>query len=197
MSAAATCYAAHQQQVEPVLLLHKKVMFSSVSISNKHTSSPSLHTMHATSPPACLLIYPLLCSCCNILAGLTLFSPSFSLALSLSLSLSYACQSTSEREGIINIRPDEDESPEKVLEGYSEAHEQELRDMAGRGPGLFDDLARSICPSVYGCEAVKKAVLLMLLGGVHKQTKEVRHSAWRALGSVLWKSTAYIACSLS
>jgi DNA replication licensing factor MCM6 len=86
-------------------------------------------------------------------------------------------QSTSEREGIINIRPDEDESPEKVLEGYSEAHEQELRDMAGRGPGLFDDLARSMCPSVYGCEAVKKAVLLMLLGGVHKKTQEVRRSA--------------------
>jgi DNA replicative helicase MCM subunit Mcm2 (Cdc46/Mcm family) len=60
-----------------------------------------------------------------------------------------------------------------VLEGYSEAHEQELRDMAGRGPGLFDDLARSICPSVYGCEPVKKAVLLMLLGGVHKKTQEV------------------------
>jgi hypothetical protein len=64
-----------------------------------------------------------------------------------------------------------------VLEGYSEAHEQELRDMAGRGPGLFDDLARSICPSVYGCEAVKKAVLLMLLGGMHKKTKEVRGAA--------------------
>ncbi|KAF6264625.1 MCM2/3/5 family-domain-containing protein [Scenedesmus sp. NREL 46B-D3] len=86
--------------------------------------------------------------------------------------LACSATSSSEREGIINIRPDVDESPEKVLEGYSEAHEQELRDMAGRGPGLFDDLARSVCPSVYGCEAVKKAVLLMLMGGVHKVTKE-------------------------
>lgn len=46
--------------------------------------------------------------------------------------------------------------------------------MAARGPRLFDELAASICPSVYGCEPVKKAVLLMLLGGVHKTTKEVR-----------------------
>lgn len=60
-----------------------------------------------------------------------------------------------------------------MLESYSEAHEAELRAMAGRGPALFDDLARSIAPSVYGCEAVKKAILLMLMGGVHKTTKEV------------------------
>ncbi|WIA33122.1 hypothetical protein OEZ86_006274 [Tetradesmus obliquus] len=86
--------------------------------------------------------------------------------------LACSATSTSEREGIINIRPDEDEAPEKVLEGYSEAAEQQLREMAARGPALFDELARSICPAVYGCEAVKKAVLLMLLGGVHKTTKE-------------------------
>lgn len=91
----------------------------------------------------------------------------------------FPLQSTSEREGTINIRPDEDETPERVLEGYSEAHEQELRDMAARGPALFDDLARSVCPSVYGCEAVKKAILLMLMGGVHKKTKEV--CGWRCI----------------
>jgi hypothetical protein len=62
----------------------------------------------------------------------------------------------------------------QVLEGYSEAYEAELRSMVGRGPALFEDLARSICPSVYGAEPVKKAILLMLLGGVHKTTKEVR-----------------------
>lgn len=60
-----------------------------------------------------------------------------------------------------------------MLAGFSEANEAELRAMLARGPGLFDDLARSVCPAVYGCENVKKAVLLMLMGGVHKVTPEV------------------------
>lgn len=60
-----------------------------------------------------------------------------------------------------------------MLEGYSEAHEAKLREMAGRGPALFDDLANSVAPAVYGCSPVKKAILLMLMGGVHKTTKEV------------------------
>lgn len=49
--------------------------------------------------------------------------------------------------------------------------------MLARGPALFDDLARSICPAVYGCDNVKKAILLMLMGGVHKVTTEVRADA--------------------
>lgn len=49
--------------------------------------------------------------------------------------------------------------------------------MLARGPALFDDLARSICPAVYGCDNVKKAILLMLMGGVHKVTTEVRGNA--------------------
>ena len=62
----------------------------------------------------------------------------------------------------------------QVLSSYSEANEAELRAMRDRGPALFDDLARSICPAVFGCDNVKKAILLMLMGGVHKVTPEVR-----------------------
>lgn len=78
-----------------------------------------------------------------------------------------------------------------MLEGYSEAAEQQLREMAARGPALFDELARSICPAVYGCEAVKKAVLLMLLGGVHKTTKEVRRrgAGCSVHDETIWKHT--------
>lgn len=65
----------------------------------------------------------------------------------------------------------------QVLASYSDADEAELRAMLARGPALFDDLARSICPAVFGCENVKKAVLLMLMGGVHKVTPEVRGSS--------------------
>lgn len=52
--------------------------------------------------------------------------------------------------------------------------------MLARGPALFDDLARSICPAVFGCDLVKKAILLMLMGGVHKVTPEVRLSSAQA-----------------
>ena len=38
---------------------------------------------------------------------------------------------------------------------------------------LYDDLARSLAPGVFGHVDIKKAILLMLLGGVHKQTSEV------------------------
>ena len=42
---------------------------------------------------------------------------------------------------------------------------------------LYTDMARSLAPGVCGAEDIKKAVLLMLLGGVHKQTPEVCLSA--------------------
>jgi len=36
----------------------------------------------------------------------------------------------------------------------------------------FETVARSVAPSVQGCEDVKKGILLMLIGGVKKQTEE-------------------------
>ena len=39
---------------------------------------------------------------------------------------------------------------------------------------IYERLARSIAPGVFGHENVKRAILLMLFGGVHKQTAEVR-----------------------
>lgn len=37
---------------------------------------------------------------------------------------------------------------------------------------LYRDLIHSIAPAVYGHEEVKKGILLMLFGGVHKTTPE-------------------------
>ena len=39
-------------------------------------------------------------------------------------------------------------------------------------PDIYSRLARSLCPGVYGHEDVKRAVLLMLVGGVHKTTPD-------------------------
>jgi hypothetical protein len=44
-------------------------------------------------------------------------------------------------------------------------------------PLIYERLAASIAPGVYGHENVKRAILLMLFGGVHKQTAEVRRQA--------------------
>jgi hypothetical protein len=51
-------------------------------------------------------------------------------------------------------------------------------------PAVYGKLVRSLVPSVYGHEAIKQAVLLMLFGGVHKSTKEVRNAAcgWAGRG---------------
>jgi hypothetical protein len=42
-----------------------------------------------------------------------------------------------------------------------------------RDGALYDKMARSVAPNVHGHSDVKRAVLLMLLGGMHKTTKEV------------------------
>ena len=42
-----------------------------------------------------------------------------------------------------------------------------------RDDDLYDHLTRSLAPGVHGHTDVKRAILLMLFGGVHKQTPEV------------------------
>ena len=37
---------------------------------------------------------------------------------------------------------------------------------------IYQQLVRSIAPTIYGHEEVKRGVLLMLFGGVHKETVE-------------------------
>ncbi len=39
-------------------------------------------------------------------------------------------------------------------------------------PEIFRNLSKSIAPSVTGLEHVKQGILLMLLSGVHKKTRE-------------------------
>lgn len=40
---------------------------------------------------------------------------------------------------------------------------------------IYSRLVESIAPTVYGHEIVKKGLLLQLMGGVHKETREGMH----------------------
>lgn len=75
------------------------------------------------------------------------------------------------RGGMVNIRADDDLSPDEVLDQFSMEQREGLEEMR-RDRALYDRMAASLAPNVFGHLDVKRAVLLMLLGGVQKRTKE-------------------------
>ncbi|ONK54815.1 uncharacterized protein A4U43_UnF11040 [Asparagus officinalis] len=54
---------------------------------------------------------------------------------------------------------------------FTQEEEEEVMRMR-ETPDFFNKLVESICPTVFGHQEIKRAVLLMLLGGVHKSTHE-------------------------
>ena len=68
----------------------------------------------------------------------------------------------------INIR---EENEQNIIERMTQAEKEEIIRVKNT-PNLYSQLARSLCPLVYGNEDIKKGILLMLLGGIHKVTKE-------------------------
>ena len=82
-------------------------------------------------------------------------------------------QPADEKLGMVNIRSDDDATPEDVLAGMSAEDEAFVLGMRRDGQ-IYERLAASLAPGVFGHLDVKKAILLMLLGGVHKQTAEAR-----------------------
>ena len=85
--------------------------------------------------------------------------------------ISCGTQSLDTQDGMINIRTEDDQMPEDVLAQFSAEQREELEEMR-RDRSLYDRLAASLAPNVFGHNDVKRAVLLMLLGGVQKSTKE-------------------------
>lgn len=81
-------------------------------------------------------------------------------------------QASDAKLGMVNIRAEDGATPEELLGAMSSPERQEIILMK-RNNRLYEDLAKSLAPGVYGHEDVKRAVLLMLLGGVHKETAEV------------------------
>ncbi len=91
--------------------------------------------------------------------------------------------------GMVNIRAEDNASPEDLLGAMTKAEQDEIVLMK-RNARLYEDLAKSLAPGVFGHEDVKRAVLLMLLGGVHKETAEVRSSSFLRLPPSIYKKTA-------
>ena len=65
-----------------------------------------------------------------------------------------------------------DVRPEDGAEAALSAEEAAAVAEIAADPGVYDNLVASVAPAVYGHKDVKRAVLLMLFGGVHKTTHE-------------------------
>jgi DNA replication licensing factor MCM6 len=69
---------------------------------------------------------------------------------------------------------EEDQDDEERVDLDSDLTEEEramVQEM-GRHPEIYPKLVNSLAPAVFGHKDVKKGILLMLFGGVHKKTEE-------------------------
>jgi DNA replication licensing factor MCM6 len=62
-------------------------------------------------------------------------------------------------------------TPEEVVLEFTRQERNEIREMKSSSR-LYQDMVESICPTTFGHKEVKKGLLLMLLGGVHKTTTD-------------------------
>lgn len=51
---------------------------------------------------------------------------------------------------------------------------------------FYDKLARSIAPEIYGLEDVKKALLLLLVGGTDKHREDIKIRGLFFVNLLLW-----------
>ncbi|CAI5729597.1 unnamed protein product [Hyaloperonospora brassicae] len=64
-----------------------------------------------------------------------------------------------------------DHAGEAALQEFSDEELASIRAMQ-QDPDRYMKMAKSICPSVYGHDEIRRGILLMLFGGVHKKTME-------------------------
>lgn len=70
-----------------------------------------------------------------------------------------------------NVYQDDERDQEVFLNSLNSNEIDQLKEMV-KDEQIYDKLVRSIAPAVFGHEAVKKGILLQMLGGVHKTTVE-------------------------
>eukprot|EP00474_Spongospora_subterranea_P006258 CRZ06716.1 hypothetical protein [Spongospora subterranea] len=75
------------------------------------------------------------------------------------------------RWGQVNIRGDDSNPDSNGPLSFNDAEKTEIFAMRNT-PHLYTRMARCIAPAVYGHEEVKRGILLMLFGGVHKKSPE-------------------------
>jgi DNA replication licensing factor MCM6 len=75
---------------------------------------------------------------------------------------------TENRFGVINIRGEDDT---EILDNMTNQEKEEILEIKNQ-PNLYEKLSKSICPMVFGNDEIKKGVMLMLFGGIHKKTSE-------------------------
>jgi DNA replication licensing factor MCM6 len=80
----------------------------------------------------------------------------------------------SEEKNALSALHDLDESQDPHVAWFEKLTAQEKEQIYAMKSDrrLYQKLAASICPHIYGHEDVKKGILLQLLGGVHKSTHE-------------------------
>jgi DNA replication licensing factor MCM6 len=75
------------------------------------------------------------------------------------------------RQSIFGSYSRHEPSAEEVVTSMTRAERQEIRDMQS-SPNLYERMVDSIAPTTFGHREVKKGILLMLLGGIHKTTSD-------------------------
>ena len=80
-------------------------------------------------------------------------------------------QNADSRTDSLGAVVDEEEDAETLLDGLTEVEREELESMV-MSSDIYPRLVQSIAPTLYGHEIVKKGILLQLMGGVHKQTRD-------------------------
>ena len=72
---------------------------------------------------------------------------------------------------LMGEQEEEEETFDSVLRSFTREERDEIAFMKQK-PRLYQTMVSSIAPTVYGHDEVKRGILLMLFGGVHKDTKE-------------------------
>lgn len=91
----------------------------------------------------------------------------------LNYKLCFLCNNVEAAEGRFGMsnKKDAEEDTETLSQLLSVEDLAKIKQMS-KEPNLYKRLVESIAPNVYGHEDVKKGILLMLFGGVHKVTEE-------------------------
>merc|ERR1719445_109178 len=91
-------------------------------------------------------------------------------ARDMSYSLAFlACGVTSTYSQLGNANPREDEEETPVQEEFTEKDRDEIMRIK-EDPRRYSKMVKSIAPNIFGHKDVKRGILLMLFGGVHKET---------------------------